>query len=467
MSRRELVEGRWVRSDAGLLLPRRAVLRGGLAGFAAAMMGRAIPGCDSPTPGGPVDGGSGGASDAGFDVGALLVDGGLGEDVAEVVDAVDAGLSYFEPSAAPALPALRSLIATVGPLGAPDANGVRLPPGFTSRVIARTGQLVAGTTYRWHFLPDGGATYPTEDGGWVYVSNSEITLIGGVGAIRFDASGAITSAYRILDRTSGNCAGCRTPWGTWLSCEEYARGQVFECDPLGVRRAVVRPALGTFKHEAAAVDTVNAHVYLTEDESDGRLYRFVPARRTPHGHPDLSEGTLEAAVVDDANHVTWREVPDPRWEGDVPTRLQVEESTVFRGGEGIWYHDGVVYFSTKGSGQVWSYDVAAATLEVIYDGPSMAEPGIRGVDNLTVSCCGDVLVAEDRGTMKVVAILPSGELKPLLQVVGHDDSEVTGPAFDPSGTRLYFSSQRGVGADAGSATGVTYEVTGPFHAPRV
>ncbi len=146
--------------------------------------------------------------------------------------------------------------------------------------------------------------------------------------------------------------------------------------------------------------------------------------------------------------------------------MQVAESTVFRGGEGIWYHDGVVYFSTKGTGRVWAHHVASATLEVIYDGPSMAAPAIRGVDNLTVSCCGDVLVAEDRGTMKVVAILPSGELKPLLQVVGHDDSEVTGPAFDPSGTRLYFSSQRGVGADARTGTGVTYEVAGPFHATR-
>jgi hypothetical protein len=35
-------------------------------------------------------------------------------------------------------------------------------------------------------------------------------------------------------------------------------------------------------------------------------------------------------------------------------------------------------------------------------------------------------------------------------------SETTGPSFDPSGTRLYFSSQRAFGF------GVVYEVTGPF-----
>ena len=37
-------------------------------------------------------------------------------------------------------------------------------------------------------------------------------------------------------------------------------------------------------------------------------------------------------------------------------------------------------------------------------------------------------------------------------------SEITGPAFDPSGTRLYFSSQRG----KNGFNGITYEVTGPF-----
>jgi hypothetical protein len=42
-------------------------------------------------------------------------------------------------------------------------------------------------------------------------------------------------------------------------------------------------------------------------------------------------------------------------------------------------------------------------------------------------------------------------------VVGQDRSEITGPAFDPSGTRLYFSSQRGA-----AGWGITYEVTGPF-----
>ncbi|MEJ7585065.1 MAG: hypothetical protein WKF43_13520 [Acidimicrobiales bacterium] len=54
-----------------------------------------------------------------------------------------------------------------------DANGLRLWPGFRSRKIATTGQLVPGTGYTWHSAPDGGAVFETDGGGWIYVSNSE------------------------------------------------------------------------------------------------------------------------------------------------------------------------------------------------------------------------------------------------------------------------------------------------------
>src|SRR5690606_6452764 len=72
---------------------------------------------------------------------------------------------------------------------------------------------------------------------------------------------------------------------------------------------------------------------------------------------------------------------------------------------------------------------------------------------------GDLIVAEDGGNMELVVVTPEREVGPLLRIVGHDLSEVTGPAFSPDGTRLYFSSQRGAGT---TGLGVTWEVTGPF-----
>ncbi|MEV6379103.1 alkaline phosphatase PhoX [Streptomyces sp. NPDC051773] len=343
-----------------------------------------------------------------------------------------------------------------GALGSADANGIRLPSGFTSRVIARSGQTVPGTSYTWHNAPDGGACY-ADGTGWIYVSNSEINPSGGASAVRFSSTGAVTSAYRILSGTRQNCAGGRTPWNTWLSCEEVDRGYVYETDPWGAKAAVRRDAMGRFKHEAAAADPTRGVIYLTEDVTDGCFYRFRP---TTWG--DLSSGTLEVLVAGTATSgpVTWARVPDPT--GATATRNQVSGAKRFNGGEGCHYADGICWFTTKGDNRVWQYDAAAQTIELAYD-DSLVTGGtapLTGVDNVTGSSSGDLYVAEDGGTMEICLITPDDTIAPFLRVEGQSASEITGPAFSPDGRRLYFSSQRGTSGS--SSGGITCEVTGPF-----
>ncbi len=312
-----------------------------------------------------------------------------------------------------------------------------------------------GTQYRWHGAPDGGACF-ADGTGWIYVSNSEVILgLGGASALKFDSAGRVTSAYRVLSGTSNNCAGGATPWRTWLSCEEVDRGYVFETDPWGVKAAVRRPAMGRFKHEAAAADPDRKVIYLTEDETDGCFYRFVPAT-----WGDLSTGTLQV-LVERSGALSWVTVPDPDG-SPTRTRRQVSGAKRFNGGEGCYYEAGICFFTTKGDNRVWSYDAAANTLVIAYDDNLTAGAPLTGVDNLTGSPAGDLYVAEDGGNMEICIITPDDVVAPFLRVTGQSASELCGVAFNPAGNRLYFSSQRGTSGS--SSGGITYEVSGPFRA---
>lgn len=374
--------------------------------------------------------------------------------------------------------------ANLGPLGAPDADGLCLPPGFTARVVAVAGQKpYPGAKQAWHIFPDGGATFATPDGGWVYVNNSEVPAgLGGVSTLRFDRTGQAVDSRRILKGSSMNCAGGATPWGTWLSGEESLTGRVWECEPLGqASDAVERPALGIFKHEAVAVDPVHKTLYLTEDASDGRFYRFVcsptdwPASAE---RPALKNGKLQVlrirGLADDAyppagldvsqaQSVEWVDVRSPNVaQGTVRALSAKPPGTVFKGGEGLWYFNGIVYFSTKTDNRIWAFDPAQQTLQTIYDFETATEEPrvLSGVDNLTVSSRGDVLVAEDGGNMELCVLLPDGRVKVLLRLMGQNISELTGPAFSPDGRRLYVNSQRGArGGKVG--LGITFEITLP------
>ncbi len=362
----------------------------------------------------------------------------------------------------------------LGPLQEADKNGICLPNGFEANIIARSGKSF-DSGYSWHGSPDGGATFSQEDGGWIYLSNSELpNNKGGVGAIRFNKSGEIIDAYSVLEGSNRNCSGGKTPWGTWLSGEEHSRGVIWEVSPNKEddNFPIKREALGIFQHEAVAVDPKTNYIYMTNDEEGGLFYRFRPSGK-PNSEEFYLKGVLEVAKLTLNKDISWIKVPDPLAR-EIPITEQLPYATRFNRGEGMAYFNGTIFFATTGDHKVWAYDIKLNKLRVYYDGnipertsntkswfrnwkdKSQIKP-LRDPDDLTVDHFGHPIVAEDSDNMELCIIDSTGKAKPILRINGHWFSEVTGPAFSPDGTRLYFSSQRG---KTGSRTsgGLTFEI---------
>lgn len=319
-----------------------------------------------------------------------------------------------------------------------------------------------------------GSPVPTYDPG----------LAGGTSNIVIDDTGSVTSIYPSLAGTYNNCAGGPTPWGTWLTCEEtqndgptgIPHGYIFEVDPEGVLTdAVPYTEMGRFAHEAVAIDPATSVAYMTQDNTDGLLYRFVPTDTSQQFGSLGNGGTVtamkadgllrlgEVTTVGTTVSISWTPVP-----GGDPDILDLQDefddTSITRSQklEGCWWGNDVLYFASsyeraegiEHHGQIWSLDPATDTITLVAYIP-VDDPTFDSPDNITVTPWGGLMLCEDGdGEQYLVGVdRDTGEYWAFGRNAEPTMNEFAGANFSPDGSTMFVNVQN---------PSTTFAITGPW-----
>lgn len=420
-----------------------------------------------------------------------------------------------------------------GDLIADPAGVMDLPEGFSYRLISQWKDPM-DDGFLLPMFSDGMASFEGPDGLTILVRNHELFTIpvnlgafgednhllpqvdpamvydygfgtpslGGTTTLHFDTkSGRLERQFLSLIGTARNCAGGATPWGSWITCEEFvtqpnsalekAHGYNFEvpASATGLVMPVPLVAMGRFNHEAVAIDPESGAVYQTEDRLDGLLYRFLPnepgnlaaggrlqalvARDRPG--LDARNWNAQTVAIGEKLAVSWIDLEEPDSpRDDLRAQGASRGAALFSRGEGMYVGEDGIYFActsggTKlegaidGSGQIWRYvpsrfegtaeeESEPGTLELIFE-PNDDTILDKG-DNIVVAPWGDLLICEDGDgeVDSLVGLRPNGKHYRLASNV-LDQSEFAGATFSPDGTTLFVNYQW---------SGRTFAITGPW-----
>lgn len=240
--------------------------------------------------------------------------------------------------------------------------GLRLSAGLDVRIVAKKDRPVAydnggRSLVNFHTDPDAAAIFSKKDGSgnYYYVSNSENNVTGGVGSIEFNSNGEVLGYRRVLSGTQRNCGGGRSPYNTWLSCEENAKsGFVWEVSPGGKfvgRKTNLVPEGGNYESVAYDFDlALRRNVYYTtEDSPTGPLVQFVPSANLGTPSEMYSQGTHRYLRLDSGNFGTFSWVA--KKSNATPQR--------YPNAEGIDVKDGFLYFVSKVDKTLFILNLAA------------------------------------------------------------------------------------------------------------
>ena len=353
--------------------------------------------------------------------------------------------------------------------------GVRLSNGLDIKVIANSKRTVKynngkSSDILFHENPDFGATFKmpntaaaADNGGWVYLSNSKMEKVtkngkvissGGVGRLTFNRYGKVIGYDRILENTDRNSGGGTTPWNTFVSCEESEKsppvGHCFQVDPFTgemQKKSDTRTVLGgsdggsfeSFAHDLR--DDMLPRFFVTEDQADGALRRFTPAKidwDNPSSMLHDEKGSLDYLFLipsnEEGRNGTYQ------WT-DNKNKARKSAKLYYPNAEGIDVANGILYFVSKKDEDLFILDLDRGT----YERKIVREEGIDVSPDQLVRLGGDddiMYLTEDGGAEAGIHGRDAqGRYFTILESPIYKE-ETTGLAFSPNKKHMYLAYQK-------------------------